>query len=128
MAAELGGRTRFTRLDVTVEEDWRRALTETEQALGPVSVLVNNAGIIDWSTMEQQSPASFRRVLDVNLTCAWLGMRHGPAHPPVRRARGGRPHGALHRHRRHLLDGQRVRHGRRHPCRPAGWPPPPPGD
>jgi 3alpha(or 20beta)-hydroxysteroid dehydrogenase len=75
LAAELGGRARFLHLDVTSEDDWRRALTETERDLGPVSVLVNIAGIIDWGTMEEQSPASFRRVVDVNLTGAWLGPR-----------------------------------------------------
>lgn len=37
--------------------------------------------------MEEQSPASFRRVLDVNLTGAWLGMR--AAAPSLRRAGGG---------------------------------------
>jgi 3alpha(or 20beta)-hydroxysteroid dehydrogenase len=87
VAAGLGGRSRFTHLDVTGEDDWQRALAETEQATGPVSVLVNNAGIIDWGPMEEQSPASFRRVLDVNLTGAWLGMR--AAAPSLRRAGGG---------------------------------------
>jgi 3alpha(or 20beta)-hydroxysteroid dehydrogenase len=87
LAAELGPRARFTHLDVTSEDDWRRALTETERDLGPASVLVNIAGIIDWGTMEEQSPASFRRVVDVNLTGAWLGMR--VAAPSLRRAGGG---------------------------------------
>jgi 3alpha(or 20beta)-hydroxysteroid dehydrogenase len=87
LAAELGGRALFTHLDVTGEDDWQRAVAETEQALGPVSVLVNNAGIIDWGTMEEQSPASFRRVLDVNLTGVWLGMR--ATAPSLRRAGGG---------------------------------------
>nr|WP_229828990.1 SDR family NAD(P)-dependent oxidoreductase [Streptomyces massasporeus] len=87
LAADLGGRSRFQRLDVTGEDDWQRAVTDTERDLGPVSVPANIAGIMDWGTMEEQSPASFRRVVDVNLTGAWLGMR-GVA-PSLRRAGGG---------------------------------------
>ncbi len=37
--------------------------------------------------MEEQSPESFRRVVDVNLTGAWLGMR--ATAPSLRRAGGG---------------------------------------
>ena len=87
LAAGLGGRSRFQHLDVTDEDDWQRALADTERDLGPVSVLANIAGIMDWGTMEEQSPASFRRVVDVNLTGAWLGMR--AVAPSLRRAGGG---------------------------------------
>ncbi|MFD5913343.1 SDR family oxidoreductase [Streptomyces massasporeus] len=87
LAAGLGGRSRFQRLDVTDEDDWQRAVADTERDLGPVSVLANIAGIMDWGTMEEQSPASFRRVVDVNLTGAWLGMR--AVAPSLRRAGGG---------------------------------------
>ncbi|MFF5982592.1 SDR family oxidoreductase [Streptomyces olindensis] len=86
-ASRLGGRARFVHLDVTSEDDWHRALAETERDLGPVSVLANIAGIIDWGPMEEQSPESFRRVIDVNLTGAWLGMR--ATAPSLRRAGGG---------------------------------------
>ncbi|MEU0895027.1 SDR family oxidoreductase [Streptomyces massasporeus] len=87
LAADLGGRSRFQHLDVTGEDDWQRAVADTERDLGPVSVLANMAGIMDWGTMEEQSPASFRRVVDVNLTGAWLGMR--AVAPSLRRAGGG---------------------------------------
>lgn len=62
-------------------------VAETERDLGPVSVLVNNAGILEWGTIEEQSLESFRRVTDVNLQGAWLGMR--TAAPSLRRAGGG---------------------------------------
>lgn len=87
LAAGLGGPARFVHLDVTSEDDWQRALADTERELGPVSVLANIAGIIDWGPMEEQSPASFRQVVDVNLTGAWLGMR--AVAPSLRRAGGG---------------------------------------
>ncbi|MFJ7294547.1 SDR family NAD(P)-dependent oxidoreductase [Streptomyces collinus] len=77
LAADLEGPARFVHLDVTSEDDWQRAPADTERELGPVSVLANIAGIIDWGRMEEQSPASFRRVVDVNLTGAWLGIARG---------------------------------------------------
>ncbi|MEU8865697.1 SDR family NAD(P)-dependent oxidoreductase [Streptomyces umbrinus] len=87
LAAELGGRTRYTHLDVTSEEGWKAVVSETERELGPVSVLVNNAGIVEWATIEEQTLESFRRVVDVNLQGAWLGIR--TAVPSLRRAGGG---------------------------------------
>ncbi|MFI2717308.1 SDR family NAD(P)-dependent oxidoreductase [Streptomyces collinus] len=89
--------------DVTSEDDWQRALADTERELGPVSALANIAGIIDWGPMEEESPASFRRVVDVNLTGAWLGMR--AVAPSLRRAGGG--------HRQHVFRAAPV-------TRPAG--------
>ncbi|WP_328835186.1 glucose 1-dehydrogenase [Streptomyces europaeiscabiei] len=87
LAAELGGTARYTHLDVSAEDDWQTVVAETERDLGPVSVLVNNAGILEWGTIEEQPLESFRRVIDVNLQGAWLGMR--TAAPSLRRAGGG---------------------------------------
>ncbi|MFE7836836.1 SDR family NAD(P)-dependent oxidoreductase [Streptomyces sp. NPDC057474] len=87
LAAELGGRARYLNLDVSSEDGWQRAVAEVERDLGPVSVLVNNAGLAEWGSMEEQSLASFRRVLDVNLQGPWLGMR--AVAPSLRRAGGG---------------------------------------
>lgn len=87
LAADVGGRSRHQRLDVTHEEGRQRAVAEVERDLGPVSVLVNNAGIAEWGSMEQQSLASFRRVLDVNPQGPCLGMHAGA--PSLRRAGGG---------------------------------------
>src|SRR4051794_39436592 len=46
IAAELGANARFMKADVTSMADWRRVIEETETTFGPVTVLVNNAGII----------------------------------------------------------------------------------
>ncbi|MEU3447525.1 glucose 1-dehydrogenase [Streptomyces thermolilacinus] len=83
----LGGAARFRRLDVTSAADWSAVVTETEQAFGPVSVLVNNAGIVEFGSMDETDPQVFRRVLDVNLYGPWLGMR--ATVPSMRRAGGG---------------------------------------
>ena len=52
-----------------------------------MSILVNNAGILAYGTIEEQRPEEFRHVLEVNLFGAWLGM-HSTA-PSLRRAGGG---------------------------------------
>ena len=71
-AAELGPDHRGVACDVTAE-DQVMALAES---LGPVDVLVNNAGIADshLPTLEQTATA-FRRSVDVNLTGAFLMTR-----------------------------------------------------
>jgi len=87
LAATLGERTRFHHLDVTSRDGWSALLAAAEEASGPVSVLVNNAGVLAFGTVEEQEPEDFRRVLDVNLYGAWLGMH--TLVPSLRRAGGG---------------------------------------
>jgi 3alpha(or 20beta)-hydroxysteroid dehydrogenase len=87
LVAGLGPTTRYQRLDVTSEQDWAAALAGAEEAFGPVSILVNNAGILAVSPIEDQTPESFRHVLDVNLYGAWLGLH--TTVPSLRRAGGG---------------------------------------
>jgi NAD(P)-dependent dehydrogenase (short-subunit alcohol dehydrogenase family) len=61
--------------DVTREEDVARLVTAHERTLGPVDVLVNDAGILRRGPVESLSPAAFREVLEVNLTGAFLCAR-----------------------------------------------------
>jgi 3alpha(or 20beta)-hydroxysteroid dehydrogenase len=46
VAGELGDGARFAALDVTDEDSWRAAVSLAEDAFGPISVLVNNAGVL----------------------------------------------------------------------------------
>lgn len=87
LADEIGTRAQYVHLDVSDEDDWLDAARVAEQAFGPVSILVNNAGILDIGAIEAQTLAAFRRVIDVNLQGCWLGM-HTIA-PQIRRAGGG---------------------------------------
>jgi 3alpha(or 20beta)-hydroxysteroid dehydrogenase len=87
LAGELGERAAYQHLDVTDPADWESSVSVAEQRFGPVAVLVNNAGIVEFGTIGQQEIESFRRVLDVNLFGAWLGMR--AVLPSLRRAGGG---------------------------------------
>jgi 3alpha(or 20beta)-hydroxysteroid dehydrogenase len=87
LAHALGDAARYLHLDVTDSEAWRAAVAETESTFGPVSVLVNNAGVVEFASIEASSDAAFRRVLDVNLFGAFVGMRE--TLPSMRRAGGG---------------------------------------
>src|SRR5438093_5550991 len=46
LADELGDHAIFSRLDVTSDRDWAATVAAAEDSFGPVSVLVNNAGIV----------------------------------------------------------------------------------
>lgn len=84
---ELGGRAIFSRLDVTSETDWAATVTAAENAFGPVSVLVNNAGIVHFARIADTEPADWSRVIDINLTGTYLGIR--ALAPSMRKAGGG---------------------------------------
>ena len=87
LADELGDRVRGVRLDVTSDSDWAAVIAGAEAAFGPVNALVNNAGVVDFAPVEAMAPEAFRRVVDVNLTGTFLGMR--AAIPAMRAAGGG---------------------------------------
>ncbi|RYE43525.1 MAG: SDR family oxidoreductase [Hyphomicrobiales bacterium] len=89
LADKLGDDVRFVHLDVTSQEDWAGAVQLAEDSFGPVSVLVNNAGIQSFVTIEDSRPSAWRRELDINLTGQYLGIR---AVIPSMRRRG---HGAI---------------------------------
>ncbi len=57
--------------DITDPEAVDAAFTAVEGELGPVEVLVANAGITDDTLLMRMSEEQFTRVLDTNLTGAW---------------------------------------------------------
>ncbi|MFF2951728.1 glucose 1-dehydrogenase [Kitasatospora sp. NPDC057965] len=86
-AAELGERARFVRHDVTSEEEWQRVMDFAVAEFGAVHGLVNNAGISTGTLLADESVEHFRRVLDVNLTGVFIGMK--TVVPALRAAGGG---------------------------------------
>lgn len=75
IAAELGDAAFFMRHDVASSDDWTRVVAEAESRFGPVSVLVNNAGIIGPLYEEFIFPeADFRKVFEVNELGVFLGI------------------------------------------------------
>lgn len=86
LAGALDG-VRFMHHDVVRRDDWHRVVEATEAALGPVSVLVNNAGIGGAAPLESYPEKDFRRVMDINVLGVFLGMQS--VIPSMRRAGGG---------------------------------------
>jgi 3-oxoacyl-[acyl-carrier protein] reductase len=65
----LGPNAHGERADVTDLASLQRAHAQSEAALGPVSILVNSAGIAGGNaTLDEYDPAEWRRVVDTNLT------------------------------------------------------------
>jgi 3alpha(or 20beta)-hydroxysteroid dehydrogenase len=71
LADEIGAAARYEHLDVSQEDEWA---TVTGTA-GPVSVLVNNAGILHFSPLADTALADYERVIRVNQVGTFLGMR-----------------------------------------------------
>jgi 3alpha(or 20beta)-hydroxysteroid dehydrogenase len=76
VASELGDSAAYRHLDVTDEDGWAAAVADVVERFGVISVLVNNAGILDFSSVAKQDVERFRKVLDVNVTGVMLGMKH----------------------------------------------------
>ncbi|PBC36075.1 3-alpha-hydroxysteroid dehydrogenase [Rhodococcus sp. ACPA4] len=77
LAEELGAHASYLHLDVSDQQDWAAAVIETERQFGPISVLVNNAGISGLpAPLEDYSIQDWERVVSIDLTGTFLGMRH----------------------------------------------------
>jgi len=68
----LGGRAVAIQADVSDEHDAARLASETAQRLGPVDVLVNNAGMILAKPLAELTLNDWRTTIDANLTSAFL--------------------------------------------------------
>lgn len=64
-------------LDVQSEADWKKLIARIERSLGPLHVLVNNAGIGLSRPIQETSLADWRKVTSVNLDGVFLGIKHG---------------------------------------------------
>lgn len=61
--------------DVSDEGDVDGAFAAAEQAWGPVTLVVNNAGIVQQVALAEMSPADWDRMIAVHLRGAFLGCR-----------------------------------------------------
>ena len=82
VAAEIrkaGGMATYVHLDVTKEEEWKAAIDRTVAAHGGLNVLVNNAGISGSAAEDLYDTALWHRLMDINSTGVFLGMKYGIA-------------------------------------------------
>jgi NAD(P)-dependent dehydrogenase (short-subunit alcohol dehydrogenase family) len=82
-----GGTALYLRLDVSSEAAWKRVVARTIREFGRLDVLVNNAGIGTFPDVEQETLEGWNRLIGINQTGVWLGMR--AAVPRMRKAGGG---------------------------------------
>ncbi len=72
-----GGRASAYPLDVVDEASWQALYSGAEAELGPVSIVVNNAGIAAPGSAEDTTLADWQRIHAVNLDGVFLGTKHG---------------------------------------------------
>src|SRR5215217_6300021 len=87
-AAELGGDTIGLALDVTDRPGFTAFLDEVERRLGPIDVLINNAGIMPVGPLDEEDDATAIRLLEINL--------HAVIHGTKQAIRRMRPRGTGH--------------------------------
>lgn len=75
LANEIGANAKFIKHDVTKESEWKKVVEDAESTYGPVDILINNAGIVIVKEIEEQTEEEYRRVIDINQTAVFLGMK-----------------------------------------------------
>ncbi|MEC3766606.1 2-hydroxycyclohexanecarboxyl-CoA dehydrogenase [Cupriavidus sp. SS-3] len=84
---DAGGRSLAVRCDITDRASVDAAVAAVEQELGPIDVLVNNAGWDVFRPFVKTEPAQWERLIAINLTGA-LHMHHAVLPGMVARKRG----------------------------------------
>ncbi|HJQ47416.1 MAG TPA: SDR family oxidoreductase [Amycolatopsis sp.] len=74
-ATDLGGDTQAWALDVTDTAAFSAFLDDVERRLGPIDVLVNNAGVMLLAPLEEEDDAATVRQLEINLHAVVHGTR-----------------------------------------------------
>jgi NADP-dependent 3-hydroxy acid dehydrogenase YdfG len=74
-AAELGPDVVALELNVTERESVKAFLDQTESRLGPLDVLVNNAGIMQLGRFIDEDDATTQRMIDINVNGVLYGMK-----------------------------------------------------
>jgi NADP-dependent 3-hydroxy acid dehydrogenase YdfG len=74
-ASAIGGDTIALELDVTRKDSFASYLSQVEERLGPVDVLINNAGIMPLGRFVDEDDATARRMFDINVHGLMFGMK-----------------------------------------------------
>jgi 3alpha(or 20beta)-hydroxysteroid dehydrogenase len=84
---EAGGKALAVALDVEQSAQWEAAVALCEGALGPVSILCNNAGANFRVSFDDQTEEMWNKIIATGLTGSFLGIK--AVVPSMRRAGGG---------------------------------------
>jgi 3alpha(or 20beta)-hydroxysteroid dehydrogenase len=75
VAKGIGDAARYIHLDVTQPDDWTAAVALAAGEFGGLDILVNNAGIMNFGMIEDYELSEWHKILDINLTGVYLGIR-----------------------------------------------------
>jgi 3-oxoacyl-[acyl-carrier protein] reductase len=71
LVEQAGSKAIAVQADVASADDVSRMIAEVTTRLGPVDLLVNNAGVFDFVSHAETTPEIWQRTIDVNLTGAY---------------------------------------------------------
>ena len=77
LAAELGDKAEFHEQDVRDEENWKSLINGVVDRHGGLDVLVNNAGVVQPGSIEDQTIEEWDFIMDVSARGAFLGCKYG---------------------------------------------------
>lgn len=76
LGEKAGARTIAVQADTSRSADVDRAVTAAVKELGPLDIMVNNAGVLDgYFNVDEMDEAVWRRVIDIDLTGVFLGCK-----------------------------------------------------
>jgi 3alpha(or 20beta)-hydroxysteroid dehydrogenase len=75
LADELGENAVFVHHDVSDEASWKAVVDLTTTTFGPVTALVNNAGVLQFAELTAMTVTEFERLFRINVLGCFLGMK-----------------------------------------------------
>lgn len=86
-AERIGSGALYVHLDVTNPQDWEAAVRAAVEAFGGLNILVNNAGIVNFASIEGYTLEQWNTVIAVNLTGTFNGIK--AAIPALKQSKHG---------------------------------------
>lgn len=79
LAAEIGETAIGMRMDISSEDDWKKAMAATKETFGRLDVLVNNAAILALGSIEDTTLELWQKIQRINADGYFLGSKYAVA-------------------------------------------------